>query len=177
MEWRVQGEVGENRLDLTSQGLKLVMWGPHLELQVKFSIGSKAVCFCAINGSLIRNTLTPEVARQREWMQEGWKPQLCSFFGISSSVTEMWAARKPHGVSEFFLSSFSYTPVILCLRKPYPLRRSDEDMYMPLEGIYRACGEEVFMKELKITFFTELILIRTAVVHQDKQLQSESSFF
>ena len=63
MEGRVQSEVRENRLDLPSQGLKLVMWGPHLELQVKFSIGSKAVCFCAINGSLIRNTLTPEVAR------------------------------------------------------------------------------------------------------------------
>ena len=56
MEGRVQGEVGENRLDLPSQGLKLVMWGPRLELQVEFSTGSKAVCFCAISG---RNTLTP----------------------------------------------------------------------------------------------------------------------
>ena len=56
------------------------------------------------------------------------------------------------------------------------MSRSDEDMYIPLEGIYKAWGKKVFMKELKITF-TELILIRTTVVHQDKQLQSESSFF
>ena len=55
----VQGEVGENRLDLPSQGLKLVMWDPHLKLQVEFSIGSKAVCFSAVSGSLVRNTLAP----------------------------------------------------------------------------------------------------------------------
>ena len=39
------------------------------------------------------------------------------------------------------------------------MSRSDEDMYMPLEGIYRAWGKKVFTKELKITF-TELILIK-----------------
>lgn len=89
---------------------------------------------------------------------------------------QMWVARKFQWVSESSILFVSCILVPLWPIRVHPLGRTDGDDYVPLEGEIEL-GKNIALKELKIISYTVMTLLGTAVVHQDKQLQSGSSFF